>query len=114
MNLYGLLKQESLCFYNLGKDSQTPYFSYLDKNLMMARICGRWPSPKVDYLRVKSSESMMYVNSFSYFILLRFYLFDGEREKESKQTQGGGAAEGEEEADFLLSREPDVVSILGP
>lgn len=38
MNLWGLFKQESLCFYELGKDSETSYFGYLDKKLMMARF----------------------------------------------------------------------------
>jgi len=57
------------------------------------------------------------VNNHSFFFLRFFiYIFDREKETAREGTQAGGVEEGEGEAGFPLSREPDSVwgSIPGP
>ena len=49
----------------------------------------------------------MHDNTHIYFFKDILYLFEKEREREREHEQWG-EKEGEEEVDFLLSREPDV------
>ena len=45
---------------------------------------------------------------------LKYFIFLGERERDSKRVQAGGTAEGEGEADSPLSRAPDGVPSQDP
>ena len=52
-------------------------------------------------------SNILYHTDFLFFIFVKT-LFIWQRERETEDTQTGGAAEGEREAASPLSREPDV------